>query len=144
MINETFCAEDTYELGRQTASSASPGDVIALSGDLGCGKTVFSQGFAAGLGIPGMVTSPTFTILQVHENGRLPLYHFDLYRIAEPEELYEIGFEEYLDGEGVTLIEWADLFPEMLPPDAISVIIRKDPSRGDDFREITVNRNGHG
>ena len=91
-----------------------------------------------------MVTSPTFTILQVYENGRLPLYHFDLYRIAEPEELYEIGFEEYLDGEGVTLIEWADLFPEMLPPDAISVTIRKDPSRGDDFREITVNRNGHG
>ena len=91
-----------------------------------------------------MVTSPTFTILQVYENGRLPLYHFDLYRIAEPEELYEIGFEEYLDGEGVTLIEWADLFPEMLPPDAISVNIRKDPSRGDDFREITVNRNGHG
>ena len=122
MIKETFCAEDTYELGRQTASSASPGDVIALSGDLGCGKTVFSQGFAAGLGIPGMVTSPTFTILQVYENG----------------------FEEYLDGEGVTLIEWADLFPEMLPPDAISVTIRKDPSRGDDFREITVNRNGHG
>ena len=144
MIKETICAEDTYELGRQTASSASPGDVIALSGDLGCGKTVFSQGFAAGLGIPGMVTSPTFTILQVYENGRLPLYHFDLYRIAEPEELYEIGFEEYLDGEGVTLIEWADLFPEMLPPDAISVTIRKDPSRGDDFREITVNRNGHG
>ena len=144
MIKETFCAEDTYEFGRQTASSASPGDVIALSGDLGCGKTVFSQGFAAGLGIPGMVTSPTFTILQVYENGRLPLYHFDLYRIAEPEELYEIGFEEYLDGEGVTLIEWADLFPEMLPPDAISVNIRKDPSRGDDFREITVNRNGHG
>jgi tRNA threonylcarbamoyladenosine biosynthesis protein TsaE len=144
MIKETFCAEDTFELGRQTAASASPGDVIALSGDLGCGKTVFSQGFAAGLGIPGMVTSPTFTILQVYENGRLPLYHFDLYRIAEPEELYEIGFEEYLDGEGVTLIEWADLFPEMLPPDAISVIIRKDPSRGDDFREITVNKNGHG
>jgi tRNA threonylcarbamoyladenosine biosynthesis protein TsaE len=91
-----------------------------------------------------MVTSPTFTILQVYENGRLPLYHFDLYRIAEPEELYEIGFEEYLDGEGVTLIEWADLFPEMLPPDAISITIRKDPARGDDFRQITVNKNGHG
>ena len=143
MIYETWSREETFALGKKYGEQARSGQVWALAGDLGTGKTVFTKGFASGLGVDEDVSSPTFTILQVYESGRLPLYHFDLYRIAEPEELYEIGFEEYLDGEGVTLIEWADLFPEMLPPDAISVIIRKDPSRGDDFRKITVNRNEH-
>ena len=143
MIYETWSREETFALGKKYGEQARSGQVWALAGDLGTGKTVFTKGFASGLGVDEDVSSPTFTILQVYESGRLPLYHFDLYRIAEPEELYEIGFEEYLDGEGVTLIEWADLFPEMLPPDAISVVIRKDPSRGDDFRKITVNRNEH-
>ncbi len=139
MITEVFSPRETFSIGRKMGEALSPGSIIALTGDLGCGKTVFSQGIAAGLSIPEPVTSPTFTILQVYESGRLPLYHFDVYRIGEPEEMEELGYEEYFFGDGVCLVEWAGLIEELIPRDAIRVTIRKDPARGDDYREVTIS-----
>ncbi|MDO5703296.1 MAG: tRNA (adenosine(37)-N6)-threonylcarbamoyltransferase complex ATPase subunit type 1 TsaE [Lachnospiraceae bacterium] len=139
MTIETHSPEETFSCAAELAAKASPGSVYALSGDLGCGKTVFSQGFAEGLGVKDKVTSPTFTIMQQYTEGRLPLYHFDLYRIGEAEELYEIGFDEYVNGSGVCLVEWADLFPECIPHDAVRIDIRKDLLKGDDYRLITVS-----
>ena len=101
---DSTSAEETFAIGRRLAELAQPGDIYALSGDLGVGKTVFTKGFAAGLGITEPVNSPTFTILQIYEGGRLPLYHFDVYRIEEPEEMEEVGLDEYLFGQGVSLI----------------------------------------
>ena len=114
-VINSFCAKDTYELGEKIGQMAKPGMVISLTGDLGVGKTVFTQGLAKGLGIEEPVNSPTFTIVQVYEEGRLPLYHFDVYRIGDIEEMDEIGYEDYFYGEGVCLIEWADLIREILP-----------------------------
>ena len=134
------CPEDTLLIGRKTGEAAKPGEVYALVGDLGVGKTVFTKGFAQGLGIEEAVSSPTFTILQIYEEGRIPLYHFDVYRIEEPEEMEEVGFDEYIDGDGVCLIEWAGRIAELLPPDVIVVRIEKDLGRGLDFRKITLRR----
>ena len=134
----TNSEEETFELGRKMGMQARPGEIIAMTGDLGCGKTVFTKGFAKGLGIEEPVTSPTFTIMQVYEGGRLPLYHFDVYRIEEPEEMEEIGYSEYFFGEGVTLVEWAGLIGELFPGDTIRIDIRKNCKAGDDVREITV------
>ena len=117
---------------------AEPGQIVCLSGDLGVGKTVFTQGFAAGLGIEGPVNSPTFTILQVYEEGRLPLYHFDVYRIGDVEEMDEIGYEDYFYGDGVCLIEWANLIEEILPEKYTEIRIEKDLEKGFDYRKITV------
>ena len=117
---------------------AKPGDVITLDGDLGVGKTVFAQGVAAGLDITEPVNSPTFTILQVYEEGRMPLYHFDVYRIGDPEEMDEVGFEDCIYGEGLTLIEWSDLIAEILPDSYLAVRIEKDPEQGFDYRRILV------
>ena len=114
-VIDSFCAKDTYELGEKIGQMAKPGMVISLTGDLGVGKTVFTQGLAKGLGIEEPVNSPTFTIVQVYEEGRLPLYHFDVYRIGDIEEMDENGYEDYFYGEGVCLIEWADLIREILP-----------------------------
>ena len=138
MVTETRSPEETYELGRKIGLQARPGQVYTLTGDLGVGKTVFTQGFAAGLGIKGPVSSPTFTILQVYDEGRLPFYHFDVYRISDPEEMYEIGFEEYIEGEGVCFIEWANLIEELLPEQYTEIHIDKDLSKGFDYRLITV------
>lgn len=138
-VAETRSAEETFALGKEIGETAFPGMVISLVGDLGAGKTVFTQGVAEGLGVKGVVNSPTFTILQVHDDGRLPLYHFDVYRIAEPEELYEIGIEEYFYGEGVTIIEWADLIQDMLPVGYLHVLIEKDLKAGGDYRRIVMN-----
>lgn len=135
---ESFSAEDTYTVGRKMGEAARPGDVYALIGDLGVGKTVFTKGFAQGLGITEPVNSPTFTILQIYEEGRIPLYHFDVYRIEDPEEMEEIGFDEYIYGNGVSLIEWANRIEETLPDDCRIVRIEKDLSRGLDYRKITV------
>ena len=115
MVTETFCAEETFELGRSLGEQAKPGDIYTLNGDLGVGKTVFSQGLAKGLGIAEPISSPTFTIVQVYEEGRLPFYHFDVYRIGDAEEMEEIGYQDYFYGNGVCLIEWADLIREILP-----------------------------
>lgn len=135
---ETNSPEETFALGRALGEQALPGQVICLDGDLGVGKTVFTQGFAAGLGITGPVNSPTFTIVQVYEEGRLPLYHFDVYRIADVEEMDEIGYEEYFYGDGVCLIEWSTLIEEILPSEAIHVTIEKNVEKGFDYRKITV------
>ena len=131
---------DTFEYGRKLAEAAKPGEVYLLDGDLGVGKTVFTKGFARGLGIEEPVSSPTFTILQIYEKGRLPLYHFDVYRIEEPEEMEEIGLDEYIDGDGVCLIEWAGRIEELLPEDVIVVFIEKDLEKGLDYRRITVRQ----
>ncbi len=138
MIIESFRAEDTFEIGKKLGQNAKPGDVYTLVGDLGVGKTVFTQGLAEGLGIAEAVSSPTFTIVQVYEEGRLPLYHFDVYRIGDVSEMDEIGYEDYFYGEGVCLIEWADLIREILPERYTRIFIEKDLEKGFDYRRITV------
>lgn len=138
LVIETNSAEETFDCGRTLAQNASAGDVFALIGDLGVGKTVFTKGFANGLGVTEAVNSPTFTILQIYEEGRLPLYHFDVYRIEEPEEMEEVGFDEYVFGQGVSLIEWADRIGEILPESTCFVTIEKDLSRGLDYRRIII------
>ena len=137
-VIDSFCAKDTYELGEKIGQMAKPGMVISLTGDLGVGKTVFTQGLAKGLGIEEPVNSPTFTIVQVYEEGRLPLHHFDVYRIGDLEEMDEIGYEDYFYGEGVCLIEWADLIREILPEQMCRVTIEKDLEKGFDYRKITL------
>ena len=138
MIYETSRPEETYELGRSLGQGAKPGQVYCLNGDLGVGKTVFTQGFAAGLGISEPVNSPTFTIVQQYEDGRLPLYHFDVYRIGDISEMDEIGYEDCFYGNGVCLIEWSRLIGEILPEAAVNVTIEKDLERGFDYRRILV------
>lgn len=135
---ETFCAEETFALGRRIGERAWPGMVLSLVGDLGVGKTVFTQGLAKGLGIDEPINSPTFTIVQVYEEGRLPFYHFDVYRIGDIEEMDEIGYEDYFYGEGVSLIEWANLIEEILPEKICRVTIEKDLEKGFDYRKITI------
>ena len=136
---ESNSAEDTFALGKQCGQKAAAGQVYCLYGDLGVGKTVFTQGFAAGLGIKGPVSSPTFTILQVYDEGRLPFYHFDVYRIGDIEEMEEIGYDDYFFGNGICLIEWAELIEEILPDNVISITIEKDLTQGFDYRKITVD-----
>ncbi len=138
MVTETRSPEETYELGKKIGLQARAGQVYTLTGDLGVGKTVFTQGVAAGLGITEPVSSPTFTIVQVYEEGRLPFYHFDVYRIGDIEEMEEIGYDDYFFGEGICLIEWAELIEEILPDDRISITIEKDLAQGFDYRRITV------
>lgn len=137
-VFETYSPEETLEIGKLLGENAAPGEVYALIGALGAGKTVFTKGFAQGLGIEEPVNSPTFTILQIYEEGRIPLYHFDVYRIEEPEEMEEVGFDEYIDGDGVCLIEWAGRIGDLLPPEVIVVRIEKNLDRGPDYRRITV------
>ena len=135
---DSYKWEDTFELGKQLGAKVKPGEVYCLNGDLGVGKTVFTQGFARGLGIEEAVNSPTFTIVQVYEEGRIPFYHFDVYRIADIEEMYEIGYEEYFFGEGVCFIEWAELVEELLPKHRKIITIEKNVERGFDYRQITI------
>ena len=142
MILESKSPEDTFQIGMRLGKLAEAGEVYTLTGDLGVGKTVFTQGFAKGLGIDESVNSPTFTILQIYEGGRLPLYHFDVYRIGSVEEMDETGFEEYIMGDGATLIEWADLIEEILPRKCTRVLIEKDLEKGFDYRRITVELTG--
>ena len=137
-ILESFSREDTFRLGEEYGRSAKPGEIFCLEGDLGVGKTVFTKGFAAGLGINEPVNSPTFTILQIYESGRLPLYHFDVYRLGEPEEIEELGYEEYFFGEGVCLIEWPGRVEDYIPENARFVRIEKDPAKGLDYRKIVI------
>ncbi|KSV58580.1 tRNA (adenosine(37)-N6)-threonylcarbamoyltransferase complex ATPase subunit type 1 TsaE [Acetivibrio ethanolgignens] len=137
-VIESRKPEDTFALGKQLGERASSGDIFLLEGDLGVGKTVFTQGFAAGLGILEPVSSPTFTIVQEYEEGRLPFYHFDVYRIGDVEEMEEIGYEDYFYGEGVCLIEWANLIEEILPETACKIKIEKDLKQGFDYRRIIV------
>ena len=138
MVLETRSPEQTFQIGVDLAKKAIPGQVFTLTGDLGVGKTVFTQGVAHGLGITEPVNSPTFTIVQVYEGGRLPFYHFDVYRIGDVEEMDEVGFDEYVMGEGVSLIEWANLIEEILPERRTEIIIEKDLQEGFEYRRITI------
>lgn len=135
---ESFSCEDTYNFGKKLGSEATPGQIYTLIGDLGVGKTVFTQGFAKGLGIEDTVNSPTFTILQIYDEGRLTLNHFDVYRIGDVSEMDEIGFDEYVYSDGVSLIEWANLIEEILPKEYTQILIEKDLEKGFDYRRITV------
>lgn len=135
---ETYTERETYEAGVRMGKESRAGQVYTLIGDLGVGKTVFTKGLANGLGIKEQVSSPTFTIVQIYEEGRLPFYHFDVYRIGDVEEMDEIGYEDYIYGEGVSLIEWADLIEEILPEHYTEVRIEKDLEQGFDYRRISI------
>lgn len=135
---ETFSPEETLALGEKMGREARPGEVYTLIGDLGVGKTVFTQGIAKGLDITEPICSPTFTIVQVYEGGRMPFYHFDVYRIGDIEEMDEIGYEDYFYGDGLCMIEWANLIEEILPEHYRQIIIEKDPEKGFDYRKITI------
>ena len=137
-MTESLSYGDTFRTGFLMGEKAEPGDVYCLCGDLGAGKTVFTQGFAKGLGIEEPVQSPTFTIVQEYEEGRLPFYHFDVYRIGDVEEMDEIGYEDYIYGQGVSLIEWANLIGEILPEHYTKITISKNLERGFDYREIKI------
>lgn len=139
-VIETNSPEETLALGEQLGRAAQPGDVYTLVGDLGVGKTVLTQGIAQGLEIDEPICSPTFTIVQVYEEGRMPFYHFDVYRIGDVEEMDEIGYEDCFYGEGVCLIEWSTLIQEILPEDAIHITIEKDLEKGFDYRRIQMER----
>lgn len=138
-IIETYSPEETIELGKALGAAAKEGETYALIGDLGVGKTQFAEGFAMGLDLDEAIASPTFTILMEYDAGRVPFYHFDVYRIGDISELDEIGFYECVGGDGVSLIEWADLIEEVLPSDTITITIEKDLEKGFDYRRITIS-----
>lgn len=137
---ETNSPEETFAAGRKLGMTAKPGEIYTLSGDLGVGKTVFTQGVAAGLGITEHVNSPTFTIVQVYESGRLPFYHFDVYRIGEVDEMEEIGYEDYFYGNGLCIVEWAERIRELIPPQARQITIAKNLEKGFAYRMIQFDR----
>lgn len=141
-IFDSRSEKETFEIGVSLGETCQPGDILLLEGDLGVGKTVFCKGFGKGLGIREPISSPTFTIVQIYEGGRLPLYHFDAYRIADVEEMDEIGYEDYFFGQGVCLIEWASMIQEILPENCILIRIEKDLEKGFEYRKITVAPKG--
>ena len=138
MVYESLSEKDTFDLGKKLGADAKPGQIVCIDGDLGVGKTVFTKGFAEGLGVGDDVVSPTFTIIQEYTDGRLPMYHFDVYRIGHPDEMYDIGYEEYFYGDGVCLVEWSSRIEELLPEESIHINIEKDLEKGFDYRKITV------
>ena len=140
-IIDSFSEQETFEAGRRLGEAAQSGEVYALSGDLGTGKTVLAKGFARGLGITRPGTSPTFTILQTYEEGRVPLCHMDIYRLEDEEELEAIGGDEYFGSRFVCLVEWAELAEGLLPPDTVRITVEKEPARGADYRRLTVRQN---
>ena len=142
MLVESYSAQDTYDLGEKIGKEAKSGQVLCLDGDLGVGKTVFTKGLASGLGIEEPIQSPTFTIVREYEEGRLPFYHFDVYRIGDLEEMEEIGYDDYFFGQGICLIEWAELIEEILPEKRIEVTIEKDLEKGFEYRKITIEERG--
>ncbi len=139
MIIEAFSSDDTKQAGFLLGTEARKKDIFCLTGDLGAGKTVFSKGFAEGLLLEEDITSPTFTILNEYQNGRLPFYHFDVYRLKSSDEIFELGFDEYLFGSGVCLIEWADIVKDAIPENAIWISIEKDLSKGENYRSIKID-----
>ena len=142
MIIETNSEKETFELGKKIGENAKAGQIYTLTGDLGVGKTVFTKGLAKGQGITASVCSPPFTIVLIYEEGRLPFYHFDVYRIGDPEEMDEIGYEDYFYGDGVCLVEWAGLIKELMPVNTKWITIEKDPEKGFAYRRITVEEGG--
>lgn len=137
-VYESYKPEDTFAIGEKIGREAVPGQLCTLTGDLGVGKTVLTQGIAKGLGIEEPVNSPTFTIVQVYENGRMPLYHLDVYRIGDVSEMEEIGYEDYFYGEGLCIVEWANLIEELLPLEYMEIMLEKDPEKGFDYRKISI------
>lgn len=138
MVIETWSPKETFAVGERLGKEAKAGEIYTLNGDLGVGKTVFTQGVAKGLGIKEPVNSPTFTIVQIYEEGRIPFYHFDVYRIGDVEEMDEIGYEDYFFGEGLCMIEWAELIIDIIPDNAKKITIEKDLEKGFDYRRITI------
>ena len=138
IIYDSHSEEQTYDIGKTIGNNAKPGQIFCLHGDLGVGKTVFTKGFAKGIGVEDVISSPTFTIVQEYDNGEMPFYHFDVYRISDSEEMYEIGFEEYIYGGGVCLIEWAELIKDILPENVMNITIEKDLDKGLDYRKIIL------
>jgi len=138
-IFESFSQTDTEECGRKMAQAARAGEVYALIGELAAGKTAFARGFARGLGIDADITSPTFGIVNEY-SGILPLYHFDVYRIRHIQEMEDTGYEEYFWGNGVSLVEWADIIEELLPEGAVFVRFERDAGRGEGYRRIEVKK----
>ena len=136
MLTVTNSASETRALGEQLASGLRPGDTVILEGELGAGKSELARGIARGLGVTETVTSPSFTILNVYESGRCPLYHFDWYRLESEEELYELGMDEYLGGDGIAVVEWAERCPDAVPEDCIRIRLE---ATGEATRRITVN-----
>lgn len=143
MIYESYKPEDTFAIGEKIGREAEQGMLCTLTGDLGVGKTVLTQGIAKGLGIKEYVNSPTFTIVQVYESGRLPLYHLDVYRIGDTEEMDEIGYEDYFYGDGLCIVEWADLIEDLIPKKHMQITIEKDLEKGFDYRRISVRQTGY-
>ncbi len=139
---ESVTEKATFDYAKRMGEEAKAGDVIALTGEMGAGKTVFAKGFAKGLGIEEIVSSPTFTLVQIYDDGRLPLYHFDVYRIADVSEMDETGFEDYISGEGVTLVEWADMIGDIMPENTKWVRIYKDPDVEPDYRRLVIEDTG--
>ncbi len=139
MVKETYDYKETFELGKTIGQNAKSGQIYCLDGDLGVGKTVFTQGFAKGMGIDEAINSPTFTIVQEYTEGRLNLYHFDVYRISDVSEMDEIGYDEYFYSDGVCLIEWGSLISDILPDETIYINIEKSLDKGFDYRKITIN-----
>ena len=137
-VIESFSPEDAFAFGVELGKKCKPGDILTLHGDLGVGKTLFSKGLGKGLAIDEPISSPTFMVVQVYDSGRLPFYHFDVYRIADLEEMDEIGYEDYFYGDGVCLIEWAEQIEELLPENVIAITIEKDLEKGFDYRRITL------
>ena len=138
MVKETYSDKETLEFGKKLGTEAVPGMIICLDGDLGTGKTMIAKGIALGLGITEPVSSPTFTVIKEYHEGRLPLYHFDVYRIEDPVEMDEIGYEDYFFGDGVTVIEWSDMIKELIPDSALKIKLSKDMAKGFDYRKILV------
>ena len=139
---ESMTEKTTIEYAKAMGEKAKAGDVIALTGEMVAGKTVFAKGFAKGLGVKEMVNSPTFTLVQIYDDGRLPLYHFDVYRIGDPSEMEETGFEDDISGEGVTVVEWADRIKDLMPEETVWVRMFKDPDVDDDYRRLEIEDTG--
>ena len=136
MLTVTNSASETRALGERLAAGLRPGNTVILEGELGAGKSELARGIARGLGVTETVTSPSFTILNVYESGRCPLYHFDWYRLESEEELYELGMDEYLGGDGIAVVEWAERCPDAVPEDCIRIRLE---ATGEETRRITVN-----
>ena len=139
---EVNSIEETTKLGKELGKILNPGDIICLTGDLGTGKTHITKGISEGLGITDNITSPTFTIVNEYDSGRLKLYHFDVYRVSDPDEIYAIGFDDYIFGDGVSIIEWANYIEEILPKEYLHIYITKDLSKGENYRKITITPYG--
>lgn len=139
---EVNSIKETTKLGKELGKILNPGDIICLTGDLGTGKTHITKGISQGLGITDNITSPTFTIVNEYNSGRLKLYHFDVYRVSDPDEIYAIGFDDYIFGDGVSIIEWANYIEEILPKDYLHIYITKDLSKGENYRKITITPYG--